>query len=228
MAICFWKILFSLFFSLTVENQALVPSGIEQHLLCHVTLLYCQVDPNPKPKAKKSLLPLPIVPLMWQPLAHLNQCYSSNSLPFMQVSSRVVLVKSSHMNGRLVDRHIGLATCLSCGSSSVAHSMHSILQIQPSGLFSFLSTAAFAKSLLLRAKLYKLTSFLCIKKHIKVQKSRHWDKRELLVFSAQDHDHHQGRLMKWKLLACIIRCSLYQTFFFFFFWSLVPGWSLRV
>ena len=63
--------------------------SIELHLLCHGTLLYCQVDPNPKPKAKfkakKSLLPLPILPLMWQPLAHLNQSYSSNSLPFMQV-----------------------------------------------------------------------------------------------------------------------------------------------
>ena len=58
--------------------------------MCHVTLLYCQVDPKAKSKAKKSLLPLPIFPLMWQPLAHLNQCYSSNSLPFMQVSSRVV------------------------------------------------------------------------------------------------------------------------------------------
>ena len=64
-----------------------MPGSIELHLLCHVTLLYCQVDPNPKPKAKskakKSLLPLPILPLMWQPLARLNHCYSSNSLPFL-------------------------------------------------------------------------------------------------------------------------------------------------
>jgi hypothetical protein len=70
-----------------VEFRALVSGSIQLHLLCHVTLLYCQVDPNPKPKAKskagKSLLPLPILPLMWQPLAHLNQCYSSNSLPFL-------------------------------------------------------------------------------------------------------------------------------------------------
>ena len=70
-----------------MEFQALVPGSVELHLLCHVTLLYCQVDPNPKPKAKskakKSLLPLPILPLMWQSLAHLNQCYSSNSLPFL-------------------------------------------------------------------------------------------------------------------------------------------------
>ena len=77
-----------------MEFQALVPGSNELHLLCHVTLLHCQVDPNPKPKAKskakKSLLPLPIFSLMWQPLAHLNQCYSSNSLPFMQFSSRVV------------------------------------------------------------------------------------------------------------------------------------------
>ena len=76
-----------------MEFQALVPGSIELHLLCHVTLLYCQVDPNPKPKAKskakKSMLPLPILPLMWQPLAHLNQCYSSNLVPFMQVSSRM-------------------------------------------------------------------------------------------------------------------------------------------
>ena len=72
-----------------MKFQALVPSSIELHLLCHVNLLYRQVDPNLKPKAKKSLLPLPILPLMWQPLAHLNQCYSSNSLPFMQVSSHV-------------------------------------------------------------------------------------------------------------------------------------------
>ena len=67
--------------------RALVPGSFELHLLCHVTLLYCQVDPKPKPKAKskakKSLLPLLILPLMWQPLAHLNQCYSSNSLPFL-------------------------------------------------------------------------------------------------------------------------------------------------
>jgi hypothetical protein len=40
-------------------------------------------DPDPKPKAKKSLFPLPLLPLMWQPLAHLNQCYSSISLPFL-------------------------------------------------------------------------------------------------------------------------------------------------
>ena len=69
------------------DETTVVPGSIELHLLCHVTLLYCQVDPNPKPKAKskakKSLLPLPILPLMWQPLAHLNQCYSSNSLPFL-------------------------------------------------------------------------------------------------------------------------------------------------
>ena len=55
-----------------MEFQALVTNSVEVHLLCHVTLLYCQVDPNPKPKAKskakKSLLPLPILPLMWQPL----------------------------------------------------------------------------------------------------------------------------------------------------------------
>ena len=83
---------FPCFSPYTMEFRALVPGRIELHLLCHVTLLYCQVDPNRKPKAKskakKSLLPLPILPLMWQPLAHLNQCYSPNSLPFMQVSSR--------------------------------------------------------------------------------------------------------------------------------------------
>ena len=72
-----------------MDFQALVPGSSELHLLCHVTLLYCQVDPKTiskaKSKAKKSLLPLPILPLMWQPLAHLNQCYSSNSLPFPPV-----------------------------------------------------------------------------------------------------------------------------------------------
>ena len=76
-----------------MEFRALVPGSIELQLLCHVTLLYCQVDPNPeskaKSKAKKSLWPLPILPHMCPPLAHLNQCYSSNSMPFMQVSSRV-------------------------------------------------------------------------------------------------------------------------------------------
>ena len=85
---------FPCFSPYAVEFQALVPSSIELHLLCHVTLLYCQVDPNPKPKAKskarKSLLALPMLPLMWQPLAHSNQCYSSKSLPFKQVSSRMV------------------------------------------------------------------------------------------------------------------------------------------
>ena len=90
----FEKSSFPCFSPYTMEFQALVTGSIEVHLLCHVTLLYCQVHPNPKPqaksKAKKSLLPLPILPLMWQPPAHLNQCYLSNSLPFMQVSSRVV------------------------------------------------------------------------------------------------------------------------------------------
>ena len=86
----FEKSHFPCFSPYTVEFQALVPGSIELHLLCYVTLLYCQVDPNPKPKAKKSLMPFPILPLMWQPLGHLSQCYSSNSLPFMQVSSRVV------------------------------------------------------------------------------------------------------------------------------------------
>ena len=85
---------FPCFSPYTVEFQALVSRSTEVHLLCHVTLLYCQVDPNPKPKAKskakKSLLSLLILPLMWQPLAHLNQCYSPNSPPFMQVSPRVV------------------------------------------------------------------------------------------------------------------------------------------
>ena len=84
---------FPCFSPYTAEFQALVPGSTEMHLLCHVTLLYCQADPNPKPnaksKAKESLLPLPILPLMWQPLAHLNQCFSSNPLLFMQVSSRV-------------------------------------------------------------------------------------------------------------------------------------------
>ena len=32
--------------------RALVPGCVEVHLLCHVTLFYCQGDPNPKPKAK--------------------------------------------------------------------------------------------------------------------------------------------------------------------------------
>jgi hypothetical protein len=79
-----------------------VPGSIELHLLYHVTLLYCQVDPDPKPKAKskakKSLLPLPILPLMWQLLAHLNQCYSSNSLPFLPCDKdiSVEMFKVSH------------------------------------------------------------------------------------------------------------------------------------
>ena len=77
-----------------MEFQALVPGSVEVHLLRHVTLPYCQVDPNPEPKAKSkakmSLLSLPILPLMWQPLAHFNQCCSPNLVPFMQVSSRVV------------------------------------------------------------------------------------------------------------------------------------------
>ena len=38
-----------------VEFQALVSSSIEVHLMCHVTLLHCQVDPNPKPKANPKL-----------------------------------------------------------------------------------------------------------------------------------------------------------------------------
>ena len=75
----FEKAHFPCFSPYNVEFQALVPGSIELHLLYHVTLLYCRVDTNPKPKAnskaKKSLLPLPILPLMWQPLAHLNQCY---------------------------------------------------------------------------------------------------------------------------------------------------------
>ena len=89
MALLSLKVFYSLFLSLNCGIPSTSARYIELHLLCHVTLLYCQVDPNPKPKAKKSLLPLPVLPLMWQPLAHLNQCYSSNSLPFMQVSSRV-------------------------------------------------------------------------------------------------------------------------------------------
>ena len=81
----FEKSHFPCFSPLTVEFQALVPGSIELHLLCHVTLLYCQVDPNPKPKAKskakKSLLPLSILPLMWQ-----TTC-SFESMLFIQLTA---------------------------------------------------------------------------------------------------------------------------------------------
>src|ERR1700738_4581511 len=81
------SLLFLVFLLILWDFRALVPGSVKPHLLCHVTLLYCQVDPEARSKArseaKKSSLPLPILPLMWQPLAHLNQCYSSNSLPFL-------------------------------------------------------------------------------------------------------------------------------------------------
>ena len=41
----FEKSPFPCFSPYTVEFQALVPGSIELHLLCHVILLYCQVDP---------------------------------------------------------------------------------------------------------------------------------------------------------------------------------------
>src|ERR1700738_4055097 len=89
------SLLFLVFLLILWDFQALMPGSPELHLLCHVTLLCCQVDPEARSKAKseakKSLLPLPILSLMWQPLAHLNQCYSSNSLPFLPCGSALRL-----------------------------------------------------------------------------------------------------------------------------------------
>ena len=57
------------------------------HSLCQVIAMQIPwLHPQQTPKLQRcsmSLLPLPLLPLMWQQLANLNQCESSNSLPFL-------------------------------------------------------------------------------------------------------------------------------------------------
>ena len=98
-----------------MEFQGLMSGSIELHLLCHVTLLCYQVDPKAISKAKSKvknifhvIVATPNTSLMWQPLTHSKQCYSSNTLPFMQVSSCVVSASSlSIRRSHLMERDSG-------------------------------------------------------------------------------------------------------------------------
>src|SRR6202048_718583 len=46
------SLLFLVFLLILWDFRALMPGSPELHLLCHVTLLYCQVDPEARSKAK--------------------------------------------------------------------------------------------------------------------------------------------------------------------------------
>ena len=121
MALCVWKVSFSLFFSFNcgIPRTDVVSGSIELHLLCHATLLYCQVDPNRKLKSKsKAKKP--------HTSSHVATTCSFEPMLFIQliVVHASFLLCGFSFNSSPTLFHYSLGMWALCGHSSLTEHLH--------------------------------------------------------------------------------------------------------